>query len=196
MRPPARAATDARARSHDDAPAPHRATTDATERIAKERARRLAQQLARRGVRVDSTESTERTPMFRPSIVAQKRRLIAEQSFRAGRTHLEGGRFEVAAKAFERAVGLEDDPEIELHLLFARWRAGNADVAATLDRKAKEHLRRDPQSAFVPYVIAHRMLDAGDEERALKAFRRAVQLDPTLRDAERHVRLLAMRLDK
>ncbi|MBX3247752.1 MAG: hypothetical protein KF901_11285, partial [Myxococcales bacterium] len=159
-------------------------------------ARLLAQQLARRGVRLDSSEGPTRSPLFRPSIVAQKRRLVAEQSFRAGRTHLEGGRFEVAAKAFERARGLEDDPEIELHHLFARWRAGEAALGETLDRKAKEHLRRDPQSAFVPYVIAHRMLDAGDEERALKAFRRAAQLDPTLRDAERHARLLAMRLEK
>jgi tetratricopeptide (TPR) repeat protein len=129
-------------------------------------------------------------------VIAQRRRLVAETALRNGRAHLEAGRFEPAAREFERACELENEPEITLHLTFVRWRLGDTSLGDALERDAKALLRREPQNAFAPYVLAHRMMDQGEDEKALKAFRRAAQLDPTLRDAERHARLLASRLKK
>jgi tetratricopeptide (TPR) repeat protein len=129
-------------------------------------------------------------------VIAQRRRLVAETALRNGRAHLEAGRFEAAARELERACELENEPEITLHLTFVRWRLGDASLGETMERDAKALLRREPQNAFAPYVLAHRMMDQGEDEKALKAFRRAAQLDPTLRDAERHARLLASRLKK
>ncbi len=177
-------------------------TQDAAARAEaeRERARLRAKVLAQRARPVPAPAAPEPvaapSPAKRPSVIAQRRRLVAETALRNGRAHLEAGRFEPAARDFERACELENEPEITLHLTFVRWRLGDASLGDALERDAKALLRREPQNAFAPYVLAHRMMDQGDDEKALKAFRRAAQLDPTLRDAERHARLLASRLKK
>jgi tetratricopeptide (TPR) repeat protein len=175
-------------------------TQDAAARAEaeRERARLRAKVLAQRArpLPAPAAPPPAASPAKRPSVIAQRRRLVAETALRNGRAHLEAGRFEPAAREFERACELENEPEITLHLTFVRWRLGDATLGEALERDAKALLRREPQNAFAPYVLAHRMMDQGEDEKALKAFRRAAQLDPTLRDAERHARLLASRLKK
>jgi tetratricopeptide (TPR) repeat protein len=175
-------------------------TQDAAARAEaeRERAKLRAKVLAQRARPLPTPAAPEpaTSPAKRPSVIAQRRRLVAETALRNGRAHLEAGRFEAAARELERACELENEPEITLHLTFVRWRLGDASLGETMERDAKALLRREPQNAFAPYVLAHRMMDQGEDEKALKAFRRAAQLDPTLRDAERHARLLASRLKK
>lgn len=173
-------------------------TQDAAARAEaeRERARLRAKVLAQRARPAPAAPEPAVSPAKRPSVIAQRRRLVAETALRNGRAHLEAGRFEPAAREFERACELENEPEITLHLTFVRWRLGDTSLGDALERDAKALLRREPQNAFAPYVLAHRMMDQGEDEKALKAFRRAAQLDPTLRDAERHARLLASRLKK
>jgi tetratricopeptide (TPR) repeat protein len=173
-------------------------TQDAAARAEAERERaKLRAKLLAQRARPPTPAVVEpvASPAKRPSVIAQRRRLVAETALRNGRAHLEAGRFEPAAREFERACELENEPELTLHLTFVRWRLGDA-LGETMERDAKALLRREPQNAFAPYVLAHRMMDQGEDEKALKAFRRAAQLDPTLRDAERHARLLASRLKK
>jgi tetratricopeptide (TPR) repeat protein len=192
------AATAERATSEHEGPRRRPTPTqDAAARAEaeRERAKLRAKVLAQRA-RPPTPVAEPASPAKRPSVIAQRRRLVAETALRNGRAHLEAGRFEPAAREFERACELENEPEITLHLTFVRWRLGDASLGEALERDAKALLRREPQNAFAPYVLAHRMMDQGEDEKALKAFRRAAQLDPTLRDAERHARLLASRLKK
>ena len=200
-----RAATE-RAATETDREGPRRRPTPprpqdpaARAEAERERARLRAKVLAQRARPMPTPAvSPEPAPSAakRPSVIAQRKRLLAETALRNGRTHLAAGRFEPAARDFERACELESDPEMALHLTFVRWKLGDTSLGEPLERDAKALLRREPQNGFAPYVLAHRMLEQGDEEKALKAFRRAAQMDPTLRDAERHARLLASRLKK
>lgn len=193
------AATAERATSEREGPRRRPTPTqDAAARAEaeRERAKLRAKVLAQRARPPTPVAVEPASPAKRPSVIAQRRRLVAETALRNGRAHLEAGRFEPAAREFERACELENEPEITLHLTFVRWRLGDASLGEALERDAKALLRREPQNAFAPYVLAHRMMDQGEDEKALKAFRRAAQLDPTLRDAERHARLLASRLKK
>ncbi|HJL39021.1 MAG TPA: hypothetical protein RMG95_25200 [Polyangiaceae bacterium LLY-WYZ-15_(1-7)] len=138
-------------------------------------------------------------PRFRPSVVAKRRRFLAEKAFRAARRHLDRGQWEPAEKELRKAVQLEDDStEYALCLSWARFRGARAPsekaaLREELDERVKAALRHDREMAYAHYVRAHLYLLDENEAKALRGFRRAADLDPELFDAQRHARLLAMR---
>ncbi|MFO0617440.1 MAG: tetratricopeptide repeat protein [Polyangiaceae bacterium] len=128
-----------------------------------------------------------------------EQRLLAEQAFQRGRVHLDAERTAQALTAFKRAVELApDNPEFSLLTLWCEARSrvwADEDAAAELRRRAALAVSRDPNLAFGYHILGYLAFAAQDLERAKKFFARALKLDPSIKDAERHLRLTQARLD-
>lgn len=132
--------------------------------------------------------------LFKEPSSPHEQSLLAEQAFQRGRAHLTGGRSAPASRALRRAVQLA--PGNHEYALFALWcdlkdRASTDMTAAgVLKRTAVGAVRRDPNFAFGYYVLGIAAFTAKDGATAKRFFRRALALDATLKDAERHLRII------
>ncbi len=128
-----------------------------------------------------------------------EQRLLAEQAFQRGRVHLEAERSAQAAMAFKRALELApDNAEFELLALWCETRGrvwADGEVASELRKRAALAVSRDPNLAFAYHVLGYLAFAGQDLDRAKKFFTRALKLDPTLKDAQRHLRLAQARLE-
>lgn len=130
---------------------------------------------------------------------AAERALQAERWFRKGSTCLNGKRYSEAVEAFGMAAHLDpDEGEYLAHLGWALYLTNPKDEMML--REANEHLaqgiKRTPDRPL-PYVYLGRMFNAvGAENRALKMFQKALQLDADCHPALQELRLLNIRKKK
>lgn len=94
-------------------------------------------------------------------------------------------RFEEAAKEYRLALSLDPDSlDLKLALADAFTRAGKTPEALVI---VEDLIRRDSPAAFV--LHARLLLDTGDPERAVRQYRRGVDLDPDVADTDLASRL-------
>lgn len=123
--------------------------------------------------------------------------VAAEAAYRRGEGNLTRGDFAGAVAAFSEAVEHHPaEPQYCAYLVWARFAAPGArkaELASETLTVLAEVIRERPQFArahhFAGLVHKHR----GHAEAARKSFVAALALDPQLFDAERELRLLAMR---
>ncbi len=137
----------------------------------------------------------------RQSTEQRAQRLSAEQHFQRGKRLLRAG--DLVRASAELLAAREQMPEASEYALYAAWIAyRTATDAERPDREravklaAGTALRGDPSIAFAHYVMGSVKLAEGDDDQAEKFFKRAIKHDPTERDAERQVRLIAIRRKK
>jgi tetratricopeptide (TPR) repeat protein len=75
------------------------------------------------------------------------------------------------------------------------WKPGTnrTIVGAATTKAVRDSIRADPKFAYGHFFYGQLLKLQGDNETAIKAFRAALDHDPTLTDAERELRLLTMR---
>ncbi|ACY19236.1 heat shock protein DnaJ domain protein [Haliangium ochraceum DSM 14365] len=122
--------------------------------------------------------------------------LAAEQHFRRGEWALRRQRWEEALEQFERAATLAPkETDHQVMFAWARWCATEAkseiagDVVSTLETA----LRNAPRNRAALYYRGRVGAALGDTERALRCFRRVVEIDPSYQDARLQARLLESR---
>jgi hypothetical protein len=115
---------------------------------------------------------------------------MAESFFRNGDTPR-------SERAF--AIVLKSDAHNRRALAFTAWinywKQGTNRTAAQGEttRAVRDSIRADPKFAYGHFFYGQLLKLQGDNETAIKAFRAALEHDPTLTDAERELRLLTMR---
>ncbi|MCC6521766.1 MAG: hypothetical protein IT373_03820 [Polyangiaceae bacterium] len=135
--------------------------------------------------------------------LTRQSRLAAEAAFREGTRAFNRGLLHNALDAFREARRmLPEAPEYALyeawteHALAAEPGAG-AELAAprqqSLERLVLLCLNQDRQMAIAHYVRGHVLLRTGAEDKALRAFKLAAQLDAGLVDARRLWNILERR---
>jgi len=130
---------------------------------------------------------------------AAERALEGERWFRKGRGHMERRRYEEAAEAFGMASHLDPkEGEYLSHLGYALF-LSNPDNKV-VQREAMEHvangIKRSPTREISHVYLGRIMKARGDEEAALKLFRRALRIKPDSHPALQEIRLLEMRKRK
>jgi tetratricopeptide (TPR) repeat protein len=122
--------------------------------------------------------------------------LAAEEGLRRGQALLRKNEFVPAIRELERAVaGNPEDGDPLALLAWARLCAGQSnptDTRAVLSQA----IRLSPRSAIAHYHLGLCLKNDGETDRALASFKRALELDERLIEAEREVRLINMRKDK
>jgi len=132
----------------------------------------------------------------------EQARLIADVVFTIGAGYLRSNSLARAAEELRRAAELV--PDSREYTLFAKWAefaneqskleaAEKGAALASLEVSAEAALEQVTDLGFAHYVLGQVYLNEGDEERALRSFKRGARLDPELIDADRHVRLLELR---
>ena len=187
------------------APAPNRTPTPSAakvvpprapaERVLPLRLRRLRPAVLRRPSLPPPPPSAKTAPRADDG----KARLLAEVCFRRGRNALRNNLAGKAVADLKRATEL--DPEAAEYALAHAWAehqltkdaAEIVSQRAKLERQVARALLEDRELALAHNVQGHLFLAAGDETRALRAFKRAFHLDSSDVDAERHLRVLARR---
>jgi tetratricopeptide (TPR) repeat protein len=115
---------------------------------------------------------------------------MAESFFRNGDTTR-------AERAF--AIVLKSDAHNRRAMAFTAWinywkQGTNRTVAqGETTRAVRDSIRADPKFAYGHFFYGQLLKLQNDNETAIKAFRAALEHDPTLTDAERELRLLTMR---
>jgi len=115
---------------------------------------------------------------------------MAESFFRNGDTPR-------AERAF--AIVLKSDAHNKRALAFTAWinfwkpGTNRTAVAGETTKAVRDAIRADPKFAYGHFFYGQLLKASGDHETAIKAFRAALDNDPTLTDAERELRLLTMR---
>jgi tetratricopeptide (TPR) repeat protein len=115
---------------------------------------------------------------------------MAESFFRNGDTPR-------AERAF--ALVLKSDAHNKRALAFNAWinywKQGTNRTAVTGEttKAVRDAIRADSKFAYGHFFYGQLLKMSGDTETAVKAFRAALDNDPTLTDAERELRLLTMR---
>lgn len=141
-----------------------------------------------------------RFPTAPPPPKARASRLWAERLFRRGKRELTNGAPINRAVAKLRKAS-ELCPDVIEYSVHAEWAEllGTADEhlaqqqRTALEASVDRALREDPRFAFGYYVKGRLLLIRGEEQQAMRAFRKCVQLDPNDRDAERYLRVLRSR---
>lgn len=121
-------------------------------------------------------------------------RLLAEQEFQRGRTHLLQGQMKLAYAALEKARQLQPaSVDYQLHAMWAGFAAGDVppnEARSQLKALSSAAVKADPNSAFAFYVIGELALLDKNEVTAKRAFSHALKLEPKHADAMRRLRLL------
>lgn len=130
---------------------------------------------------------------------ATAQQLAPEDLWLRGKNHLASGRIALAHADFESAFReLPEESKYELHFRFTEYltSAESAAREATIDRLrslAASRVRRAEPDPFAFYVLGRVAFDAGDEDKARKAFGAAARLAPSDVETQRYQRLLAGR---
>jgi hypothetical protein len=125
---------------------------------------------------------------------------LAEAAIRAGRAHMGVGAWGSALLEFGRAHSLA--PNLigaRLYQLWAQWKtcpdpAERRASRPQLVREIADTLVRDPGFGFCHYVVGVLRMEDDELEKAERSLTRSLRLDPSNRDAERHLRIVRMRL--
>ncbi|MBI4953283.1 MAG: hypothetical protein HY908_14725 [Myxococcales bacterium] len=135
--------------------------------------------------------------------LTRQSRLAAEAAFREGTRAFNRGLLHNALDAFREARRML--PEAPEYALYEAWTehalAAEPDAAAELAAPRQQSLERlvllclnqDRQMAIAHYVRGHVLLRTGAEDKALRAFKLAAQLDAGLVDARRLWNILERR---
>jgi tetratricopeptide (TPR) repeat protein len=115
--------------------------------------------------------------------------------------HMLAGRLPAAAADFHRAIQLEPtNLGYQLHARFVAWlQAPAGPLRARAEKELHElatQLSREGQDAFAHHALGRIHYDAGDDDRALRAFRAAERLAPGDVENQRYLRLLTARIKK
>ncbi len=140
-----------------------------------------------------------RVSLRKSNVPRDERRMAAELAIRAGRAHMAVGAWNEALSEFRRALAL--DPAVltgRLHVLWAEWNTAGSEAERRAQRndvlrEVADVLTHDPNSGFCHYVVGVLRMHEGDHARAERALARSLVLDPSNRDAERHLRIVRMR---
>jgi tetratricopeptide (TPR) repeat protein len=159
---------------------------------------RAIAELLRRGA--PRAPSEIKPPGAAPASSAEQ--LSARGYFDRGRAHLAAGRIGPAGTDFTHAAQLEpDDLVFRLHARFAaHLQAPAGPSRKPLDKElhelASELARGDSPEPFALHVLGRLYFEAGEDDKALRAFKSAERLAP--RDVEnlRYLRLLAARMKR
>jgi tetratricopeptide (TPR) repeat protein len=122
--------------------------------------------------------------------------LEAEMAFKRGETFLRKADWSNAIRELEQAVTLNpEEGEHLAHLAWARVNAGQMTFAEAKPRFT-EAAKLSPKCGKAFYFLGLAYKEENDTDRALAAFRKGVELDTRLIEAEREIRLMQMRKDK
>ncbi|HEV3194445.1 MAG TPA: hypothetical protein VGY54_28305 [Polyangiaceae bacterium] len=127
-------------------------------------------------------------------------RLLAAQAFQEGKRHLGANAPERAVTELLRAAALHPGVvEYNLYLEWAEFQSANGEARSakleSLKQLASQAIQKEPALAFAHYVLGRIATLEGLERTGARFFRKALELDPTLVDAERYVRLLTLRVN-
>ena len=122
--------------------------------------------------------------------------LEAEMSFRRGEALVRQNNFKAAVAEFEAAVA--GNPAEGEHLAYLVWAKVCAQLLTHADAKPKllEAIKLSPRCARAYFYLGMIYKEEKDVDRALGTFKKAVELDERLVEAEREIRVLNMRRDK
>jgi DnaJ-domain-containing protein 1 len=122
--------------------------------------------------------------------------LEAEMAFRRGEILLRKNDFAGAIKELEQAVA--GNPQEGEHLAWLTWaRVCAAQINyAEAKPRFQEATKLSPKCARAFYFLGLALKEEKDVDRAQNAFKKAIDLDPRLLEAERELRLLNMRREK
>jgi len=132
-----------------------------------------------------------------PEAHAQAMRIFeAEMAFRRGEILMRKNDLNGAIAEFEAAVN--GNPQEGEHLAWLAWARVAAGQLSFADAKGRfqEATRLSPKCARAYYFLGLSLKDGKELDRALQMFKKAMELDPRLIDAEREVRLINMRREK
>jgi hypothetical protein len=124
------------------------------------------------------------------------RMLEAEMAFKRGEVFVRKADWPSALRELEQAVAM--NPQEGEHLAHLAWARINAGQLSFAEAKARftEAVKLSPMCGKAFYFLGLAYKDEGDVDRALAAFRKGVELDQRLIEAEREIRLLMMRKEK
>jgi hypothetical protein len=100
------------------------------------------------------------------------------------------------------AIVLKSDASNKRALAFTAWinywkqGANRTALQGETTRAIRDSIRADPKFAYGHFFYGSLLKLTNDHETAIKAFKAALEADPTLTDAQRELRLLTMRKDK
>ncbi len=122
--------------------------------------------------------------------------LEAEMAFRRGEILLRKNDLPGAILELEQAVS--GNPQEGEHLAWLTWARVCAAQVTYADAKARflEATKLSPKCARAFYFLGLALKEEKDLDRASNAFKRAIDIDNRLLEAERELRLLAMRREK
>jgi tetratricopeptide (TPR) repeat protein len=133
------------------------------------------------------------------AISMASRLLAAEESFRRGEWALRRNNFPEARAHFEKALELSPN-EAEHHALlgWAIWCATDDKNSVRVDVLARiqRALEISPKSLAALYYRARVAAMTGEEDLALRNFRRVAEIDPSYQDARLQARLLESRREQ
>jgi hypothetical protein len=120
----------------------------------------------------------------------------AAELMRSAQDALRDQQFGRAQELLARAC--EAEPANDVYKMYRLWAAFRANAIQEADMIAfkglvREKLNDDLHKGFAYYALGHIMLADKKDDNAEKFFRKAMEIDKTNKDAERHVRLLQLR---
>lgn len=137
-----------------------------------------------------------------PAPASSAEQLSARGHFERGLAHLAGGRIAAAGTDFAHAAQLEpDDLVFRLHARFAaHLQAPAGPSRKALDKElhelASELAHGDSPEPFALHVLGRLYFEAGEDDKALRAFKAAERLAPKDVENLRYLRLLAGRMKR
>jgi len=177
-------------------PAPRPSSPPNSATAARLRASRAVARLKQ--AREESARFSDHRAEQRAPATEHEARILAEHAFQRGKAYLRANHLGLALPELRRAFELQ--PESLEYQLYATWVASRSrerptseQERAALARLARAAAHHDPSSAFAQYVLGHVALLEGADAEARERFNAALRLDPHAIDAERHIRLLALR---
>ncbi len=146
------------------------------------------------------TVPTPLDPRLVPRLVDRRAaHLVAEEAFQKAKACLQRDALSLALGHLRRAAELcPDSVEFKVYAAWVEFCLSEGEDARRSAKVAAQQLaesatKADPNLAIGFYVLGHVAMLDGDDPRASRCFQHALRLDDSLIDAERHLRLLAMR---
>jgi tetratricopeptide (TPR) repeat protein len=116
--------------------------------------------------------------------------------FRAAQDAMRDQQFGRAHELMRKAC--EAEPDNQVYSMYGMWAAFRANALrqeeiAKLRLLLRERVSDDQYKAFAYYALGHISLAEKKDDQAEKFFMKAVELDKNNKDAERHLRIIAVR---
>jgi len=189
-------------RAPADPPDPHPATPLEHHAVTPSPSDRMRASIALKSFVQSRTKATRPAAVLAPlraapaGLDAHAARIYGEEAFQTGRSHMRNDMPDRALPYLRRAVVLcPEAVEFQLCLRWAERLTTERDAEkeretrSELWRLATQVVKEQPQVGFGHYVLGQFAKERGDNERAMKLFRHALELDPGLTDAARQLRI-------